>query len=62
MMDGTAFVQITNPTEPIVLGFMKQSGTNRVIWGDMKVYNDHVFQVRESQNHGIQEVWRGAHP
>lgn len=54
MMDGTAFVQISNPIEPVVLGFLPQTGTSNVIWADIKVYNDHAFIIRESRNHGFQ--------
>jgi len=52
--DGTAFVQMTEPVKPIVLGFLPQSGDNLVIWSDMKVFSNHVFIVRESSNHGMQ--------
>jgi choice-of-anchor B domain-containing protein len=38
----------------VVLGFLPQTGTSNVIWADMKVYNDHVFIIRESRNHGLQ--------
>ena len=54
MMDGTAFVKATDPINPVVLGFLPQTGATKVIWADMKVYNDHVFITRESQNHGMQ--------
>jgi choice-of-anchor B domain-containing protein len=54
MMDGTAFVLATDPINPVVLGFLPQTGGTRVIWADMKVYNDHVFITRESSNHGMQ--------
>merc|ERR1712018_456352 len=54
MEDGTAFVQITDPVNPIVLGFLPQSGYNLVIWSDMKVFANHVFIVRESMGHGMQ--------
>eukprot|EP00041_Stephanoeca_diplocostata_P012666 m.212421 g.212421 ORF g.212421 m.212421 type:complete len:470 (-) comp19043_c0_seq2:199-1608(-) len=54
MMDGTAFVQVTDPTNPIVLGFLPQTGKSTVIWTDMKVYNDHCFIIRESREHGMQ--------
>jgi len=54
MMDGTAFVQVTDPTNPIVLGFLPQTGTSTVIWTDIKVYNDHCFIIRESREHGMQ--------
>merc|ERR1711884_362209 len=52
--DGTAFVQVTDPLNPIVLGFLPQSGLNTVIWSDMKVFMDHVFIIRESLPHGLQ--------
>jgi len=52
--DGTAFVQVTDPVNPVVLGFLPQSGLNTVIWSDMKVFMDHVFIIRESLPHGMQ--------
>jgi len=52
--DGTAFVQMTDAVNPIVLGFLPQSGKNLVIWSDMKVFANHVFIVRESDSHGMQ--------
>jgi len=54
MMDGTAFVDVTDPKNPNVLGNLPQTGKNLVIWSDMKVFNDHVFIVRESKSHGMQ--------
>jgi len=54
MMDGTAFVQVTVPTNPIVLGFLPQTGSNNVIWADIKVYNNHAYIIRESNDHGLQ--------
>eukprot|EP00051_Salpingoeca_urceolata_P026388 m.477141 g.477141 ORF g.477141 m.477141 type:complete len:487 (+) comp20756_c0_seq1:139-1599(+) len=54
MMDSTSFVDITDPINPVVLGALPQTGSNKVIWGDMKVFANHVFIVRESRNHGMQ--------
>jgi len=54
MMDGTSFVQVTDPENPIVLAFMPQTGGTRVIWADMKVYSNTVYIIRESSNHGMQ--------
>lgn len=54
MMDGTAFVQITDPVNPVVLGFLPQSGSDYKIWADMKVFANHCFIIRESRNHGMQ--------
>jgi choice-of-anchor B domain-containing protein len=54
MMDSTAFVQITDPENPVVLGNLAQTGTNNRIWVDMKVYNNHCFIIREAANHGMQ--------
>ena len=52
--DGTSFIQITDPKNPIVLGFLPQSGNNLQIWSDMKVFSNHVFIGRESKQHGVQ--------
>lgn len=42
MMDGTAFVQVTDVVNPVVLGFLPQTGTTTVIWADMKVWRNSV--------------------
>jgi len=53
MEDSTAFVQITNPYEPVVLGNLQQSGNDLRIWADVKVYANHAFIIREV-DHGVQ--------
>jgi len=50
---GTSFVDITNPTESCVLGFLK-THTVSSLWRDIKVYKDHAFIVSEARNHGMQ--------
>jgi hypothetical protein len=42
MMDGTAFVQVTVPTNPIVLGFLPQTGSNNVIWVGNHLHEWHL--------------------
>ena len=52
--DGTAFVNITNPTNPIYLGSLP-SATGNTAWRDIKVYQDHAFIVSDNNgNHGMQ--------
>ena len=51
--DGTSFVDITNPNNPQVLGFLK-THTSSSMWRDLKVFKDHVFIVSEAYNHGMQ--------
>jgi choice-of-anchor B domain-containing protein len=59
---GTAFVDISQPTEPKYLGNLpshQSAGGQPVetifnVWGDMKVYKNHAFIVREEPSHGMQ--------
>ncbi|WP_026776260.1 choice-of-anchor B family protein [Polaribacter sp. Hel_I_88] len=50
---GVSFVDISNPTVPIVLGFLPTATVNSD-WRDVKVYNNHAFVVSEAANHGMQ--------
>ena len=59
--NGTAFVDITEPTQPIYLGKLPTQ-TISSVWRDIKVYKDHAFIVADfsletqenDKNHGIQ--------
>ncbi len=51
--NGTAFIDISNPTSPIYLGKLP-THTSSSIWRDIKIYNDHAFVVSEAFNHGMQ--------
>jgi hypothetical protein len=51
--DGSSFVDVTNPTEPVVLGFLPTQ-TVASSWRDMKVYQGHVYIGSEAKNHGMQ--------
>lgn len=48
-----AFVDVTNPSNPILLGTLPTATTNSP-WRDIKVYNNHAFIVSEAPGHGMQ--------
>ncbi|WP_353777131.1 choice-of-anchor B family protein [Winogradskyella sp. 3972H.M.0a.05] len=50
---GTAFVDISDPINPIMLGTLPTQTQNSP-WRDVKVYNNHAFIVSEAPNHGMQ--------
>ena len=55
--NGTSFVDITDPYNPIVLGFLRSHNNGNESWRDMKVYGDFVFIVGDgssNSNHGLQ--------
>lgn len=55
-MDGTSFVDVSDPENPIVVADLpKTEGSNAATWRDMKVYEDHVFIVADGAGqHGVQ--------
>lgn len=53
MTTGAAFVDISSPTDPVIIGFLPTATSNSV-WRDIKVYNDHAFIVSEAPGHGMQ--------
>ena len=53
LTNGTAFFDISDPVNPIYLGFLPTQTTNS-LWRDMKVYADHAFIVSEAGGHGMQ--------
>ena len=54
--DGTAFVDITDASNPVFLGDLPLTeGARPAVWRDMKVYNNHVFIVADNAGqHGMQ--------
>lgn len=53
--NGTAFVDVTEPQKPVVVGTMlTQSAVYLPLWRDIKVYKDHAYVVSEHSNHGMQ--------
>lgn len=51
--NGTAFIDITDPINPIYLGKLPTE-TSSSIWRDVKVYQNHAFIVSEAGGHGMQ--------
>lgn len=51
--NGTAFINVTDPINPIYLGKLPTQ-TSASIWRDIKVYNNHAFIVSEAGGHGMQ--------
>ena len=50
---GTAFVDISNPEQPVYLGNLPTHSVDSV-WRSIKVYANHAFIVSEADNHGMQ--------
>lgn len=53
LTSGSAFVDISDPTIPIIVGFLPTE-TNNSPWRDIKVYQNHAFIVSEANGHGMQ--------
>ena len=51
--NGTAFIDISDPLNPIYLGNLN-TNTVSSLWRDIKVYNNHAFIVSEASGHGMQ--------
>lgn len=51
--DGSSFVDVTNPANPVVLGFLPTQ-TVSSSWRDMKVYEGYVYIGSEAKDHGLQ--------
>lgn len=51
--NGTAFISLEDPQNPLVLGYLNTATTNS-IWRDIKVYKNHAFIVSEASGHGMQ--------
>lgn len=50
---GTAFVDLSDPAQPVYLGLLPTQTLNST-WRDIKTYRDHAFVVSEAFNHGLQ--------
>lgn len=51
--DGTAFVDISDAENPVLLGILPTHSSSS-LWRDIKVYADHAFIVSEASQHGMQ--------
>ena len=52
-LNGTAFIEISDPLNPIYLGDLPTHTLNS-IWRDIKVYQNHAYIVSEAGGHGMQ--------
>ncbi|WP_034060729.1 choice-of-anchor B family protein [Lacinutrix jangbogonensis] len=53
--NSTAFVDVSNPLNPILLGRIESANSNASAWRDIKVYNNHAFIVADIiGDHGMQ--------
>jgi len=53
LREGTGFVDVTNPTEPVIVGRMP-TATSSSTWRDIKVFDNRAYVVSEASNHGMQ--------
>lgn len=51
--NGTAFIDISVPEDPVYLGKLPTASTPSP-WRDIKVYNNYAFIISEAPNHGLQ--------
>ncbi len=52
--EATAFIDISDPLNPLYLGQLPGNSPDHMTWRDAKTYNNHVFIVSEDSNHGMQ--------
>lgn len=50
----TAFIDVSNPTNPIYLGKINSHNNITSLWRDIEVYNNYAFIVSEAPGHGMQ--------
>lgn len=56
LVDGTSFVDVSDPINPVVYAFMEDTNARTASWRDAKVFKDHVFIGSETADHGLQ-IW-----
>jgi len=60
MTNGTSFVDVSDPVNPIFLGILNEhnfagkSNEAKSVWRDINVYNNYAFIVSEDENQGMQ--------
>ncbi|MEM7087600.1 MAG: choice-of-anchor B family protein [Bacteroidota bacterium] len=52
--EATAFIDISDPVNPIYLGQLPGESPEHTTWRDAKTYDNHVFIVSEDTGHGMQ--------
>jgi len=53
LREGTGFVDVTNPTQPVIVAQMP-TATSSSTWRDIKVFNNRAYSVSEASGHGMQ--------
>lgn len=51
--NGTSFIDISEPTSPVLVADLPRHQTN-TLWSDIKVDNNHAFVVAEGEGNGLQ--------
>lgn len=55
LTNGTVFVDISNPSEPLIVGRLASHTGTSSLWRDIKVFNNHAYVVADSNpGHGMQ--------
>ncbi len=54
LSNGVSFIDITDPTATINIGFLPSHSNPASTWRDIKVANDHAYIVSERSGHGVQ--------
>lgn len=52
--DGTSFVDVTDPYNPIVVAELNSYNDRGSYWRDIKVYDNYAYIVADPQHHGLQ--------
>ncbi|GAB5399426.1 MAG: hypothetical protein Aureis2KO_10110 [Aureisphaera sp.] len=52
--EATAFIDISDPLNPLYLGQMPGESSQHTTWRDAKTYQNHVYVVSEDSGHGMQ--------
>ncbi|MAM29016.1 MAG: regulator [Flavobacteriaceae bacterium] len=52
--EATAFIDVSDPVNPIYLGQLPGESTEHTTWRDVKTYNNYAFIVSEDDGHGMQ--------
>ncbi len=52
--NGTAIYRVTDPTDPVYVGEIPNTGPAELIWHDIKINDDYAYIVSETPGHGVQ--------
>ena len=60
--NSTAFVDISDPVNPIFLGRVRTANGQTSFWRDVKIYNNYAFIVADSVSSSVDQTYRARHP